>query len=176
MWKGRTVLVTGGASFIGNHLVDSLVKKGLAVIVADDFSSGSLTNLEYPFRKMTGGVLRFEDAVTVRTGNPKERSFTRSLMRDVDVVFHPAASHGGRGYVQTHPAECCTNMILDQLVFEEAFVAGLDRLCFASSACVYPTYLQGESGSSYLLKEEDADPFVGDKAFPDLEYGWARWP
>jgi nucleoside-diphosphate-sugar epimerase len=67
-----------------------------------------------------------------------------------------------------------TNMILDQLVFEEAQRGGVGRVCFASSACVYPSYLQIEAGSTYLLKEEDADPFVRDKAQADLEYGWAK--
>jgi len=65
-------------------------------------------------------------------------------------------------------------MVLDQLVFEEASNAGVDRICFASSACVYPSYLQEQIGSDYLLKEEDADPFVRDKAFADLQYGWAK--
>jgi UDP-glucose 4-epimerase len=96
------------------------------------------------------------------------------MMRDIKVVFHLAAQHGGRGYIHTHPAECCTNMAVDELVFEEAWRAGVERVCFASSACVYPNYLQQESGSSYLLKEEDADPFVRDKAFADLEYGWSK--
>jgi len=96
------------------------------------------------------------------------------MMKEVDIVFHLAALHGGRGYIHTHPAECCTNMILDQLVFEEARRAGVERICFASSACVYPSYLQADTGSSYLLKEEDANPFVRDKAFADLEYGWAK--
>jgi UDP-glucose 4-epimerase len=95
-------------------------------------------------------------------------------MKDIEVVFHLAALHGGRGYIDTHPAECCTNMVLDQLVFEEACRAGVHRVCFASSACVYPSYLQNETGSSYLLKEEDADPFVRDRAQADLEYGWAK--
>jgi UDP-glucose 4-epimerase len=65
-------------------------------------------------------------------------------------------------------------MALDQIVFEEARRADIERVCFASSACVYPGYLQQQAGSSYLLKEEDADPFVRDKAFADLEYGWAK--
>jgi len=65
-------------------------------------------------------------------------------------------------------------MILYQLVFEEACIGGVKKLCFASSACVYPSYLQDEAGSSYLLKEEDADPFKRDNAFADLEYGWAK--
>jgi len=66
-------------------------------------------------------------------------------------------------------------MMLDQTVFEAAFEEGVDRVCFASSACVYPQSLQTEPGSDYLLNEEDADPFVENKAFPDLEYGWAKF-
>lgn len=173
MWKDRVVLVTGGASFIGSHLVDSLLKKGAIVRVADDFSSGKIENLEYPLSKRSSRILTY-NALSVWKGDLKDKTFTRRVIEDVDVVFHLAALHGGRGYIHTHPAECCTNMILDQLVFEEAYKAGVDRICFASSACVYPSYLQAETGSSYLLKEEDADPFVRDRAFADLEYGWAK--
>jgi len=171
MWKHRSVLVTGGASFIGSHLVDSLLRKGAVVTVADDFSSGKLENLEYPLRQRGRGTWRSEN-LTVHRVDLKDRASTRKMMRDTETVFHLAAQHGGRGYIHTHPAECCTNMALDQLVFEEAWRANVDRVCFASSACVYPHYLQEEAGSSYLLKEEDADPFVRDRAFADLEYGW----
>ena len=167
------VLVTGGASFIGSHLVDSLLECGADVLVADDFSSGRLSNLEYPLEEKRSEVWTWDDLI-IKKGDLKDKCYTREVMKDVDIVFHLAASHGGRGYIQVHPAECCSNMILDQLVFEEATKAGVDRICFASSACVYPSYLQMEEGSSYLLKEKDADPFVRDKAFADLEYGWAK--
>ena len=173
MWKDKHVLVTGGASFIGSHLVDALFKKGALVTVADDFSSGKLTNLEYPLKETSRGVFVYNN-LKVLKGDLKDKCFVSSVMKNVDVVFHLAALHGGRGYIHTHPAECCTNMILDQLVFEEAFKAGVERVCYASSACVYPSYLQSETGSDYLLKEEDANPFARDKAFADLEYGWAK--
>jgi len=173
MWRNRRVLVTGGASFIGSHLVDSLLERRAIVKVADDFSSGSFHNLEYPLEN--GGSDNWNSGdLSVWRGDLKEKSFTRFMMKDVNTVFHLAALHGGRGYIHSHPAECCTNMILDHLVFEEAHRARVDRICFASSACVYPSYLQTETGSSYLLKEEYADPFVRDKAFADLEYGWAK--
>jgi nucleoside-diphosphate-sugar epimerase len=171
--KGKTALVTGGASFIGSHLVDTLLKKGADVVVADDFSSGKLENLEYPLVKKGSDKWELKN-LTVYKGDLKDRNFTRHVMDDVDIVFHLAALHGGRGYIDTHPAECSSNMILDQLVFEEACKAGIARVCFASSACVYPSYLQEKAGSAYLLKENDADPFVRDKAFADLEYGWAK--
>ncbi len=165
--------MTGGASFIGSHLVDSLLNKGAIVKVADDFSSGKLDNLEYSLKKNESGTWISKN-LTVYKGDLKEKSFTKTMMKDVDVIFHLAALHGGRGYIQTHPAECCTNMILDQQVFEEARKADVERVCFASSACIYPSYLQDDVGSSYLLKEEDGNPFIRDKAFADLEYGWAK--
>jgi nucleoside-diphosphate-sugar epimerase len=174
MWKNKKVLVTGGASFIGSHLVDTLIRNNALVTVADDLSSGKLENLEYPLKKGRAVNHWVSKDLNVWVGDLKDISFTKSVMKDQDVVFHLAALHGGRGYIDAHPAECCSNMILDQLVFQEAWKAGVGRVCFASSACVYPSYLQEETGSSYLLKEADANPFVRDKAFADLEYGWAK--
>jgi len=172
-WKRKNVLVTGGASFIGSHLVDKLNSLGAAIRIADDFSSGKLKNLEYPLTKRKNRVWESEN-LAVNQGDLKDKAFTKLVMNDIDVVFHLAALHGGRGYIESHTAQCCTNMILDQLVFEEAYKANIEKICFASSACVYPSYLQDSTGSNYLLKEEDADPFVRDKAFADLEYGWAK--
>jgi len=167
------VLVTGGASFIGSHLVDTLLSKGADVRVADDFSSGKLENLGHPLTKK-GSDKWISGNLTIFKGDLKDKNFTKRMVESVDVVFHLAALHGGRGYIDAHPAECSTNMILDQMVFEEAWRAGVDRICFASSACVYPAYLQEQLASSYLLKEDDANPFVRDRAFADLEYGWAK--
>jgi UDP-glucose 4-epimerase len=172
--KNKKILVTGGASFIGSHLVDTLLSKNSEIVIADDFSSGRLENLEYPLKKISNKKWIYENLSLLR-GDLKDKRFTQKTLEDIDIVFHLAALHGGRGYIQSHPAQCCTNMILDQLVFEEANKAGVEKICFASSACVYPSYLQEDEGSSYLLKEEDADPFVRDKAMADLEYGWAKF-
>jgi nucleoside-diphosphate-sugar epimerase len=171
--KRKKILVTGGASFIASHLVDTLLKAGADVVAVDDFSSGRLENLEYPLVKKGLDKWVYKN-LTVYRGDLKDRNFMRHMVDGADVVFHLAALHGGRGYIDTHPAECSSNMILDQLVFEEARKAEVERVCFASSACVYPSYLQEQAGSEYLLKETDADPFVRDKAFADLEYGWAK--
>ena len=57
MWKDRPVLVTGGASFIGSHLVDALARHGARVRVVDDLSSGHLENIK---RHVENGMaLRF---------------------------------------------------------------------------------------------------------------------
>lgn len=173
-WNRKKVLVTGGASFIGSHLVDRLVELGANVRIADDLSSGRMENLEYPLKFDEQRKCWVWEGIEFFKGDLKDKCFTEMMMKEIVTVFHLAALHGGRGYIHTHPARCCTNMVLDQLVFEEASKAGVESICFASSACVYPSHLQEETGSSYLLKEEDADPFVRDKASADLEYGWAK--
>jgi nucleoside-diphosphate-sugar epimerase len=174
MWHNTKVLVTGGASFIGSTLVDTLLQRGSIITVADDLSSGRLTNLEYSLKKQTDGSMK-ADNLTFWKGDLKNRTFARKVVRNNEVVFHLAATHGGRGFIHTHPADCCTNMLLDEMVFEESYKENVGKLCFASSACVYPQYLQDEMGSNYLLKESDADPFIRDKALADLEYGWAKF-
>jgi len=162
-WNRKNVLVTGGASFIGSHLVEKLLSLGANVRVADDLSSGRLRNLE----KVSKEIEFFK-------GDLRDIHFTKKIIgSQTEIVFHLAASHGGRGYIDTHPAECCSNMALDQIVFQAAHETGVDRICYASSACVYPTFLQSQS-KARSLKEEDADPFTPRKAFADLEYGWAK--
>ena len=166
-WSGTKVLVTGGASFIGSHLVDALVDRGAHVRVADDLSSGKLANLD-----------RSIQHVEFMEGDLRQRSFADQATAGMQVVFHLAASHGGRGYIDTHPVECATNMILDGTVFHSAWQAGVERIAFASSACVYPTTLQAEQqiaeGGMVYLQEPWADPFVPGAALADGEYGWAK--
>jgi UDP-glucose 4-epimerase len=66
--------------------------------------------------------------------------------------------------------------VLDGIVFDEASRAGVERVCFASSACVYPTNLQEApvNGNTVYLKEAQANPFKAGCAAADGEYGWAK--
>ncbi len=164
-WDEVRVLVTGGASFIGSHLVDRLVELGAQVRVADDLSSGKLGNLG-----------RSLDFIEFREGDLREREFAREALDRQEVVFHLAAAHGGRGFIDTHPADCAANMVLDGVVFDECWRAGVERVCFASSACVYPVQLQEKpvDGTTVYLREEWADPFTQGAAAADGEYGWAK--
>lgn len=164
-WNGVRVVVTGGASFIGSHLVDRLVGEGAAVRVVDDLSSGTLENLELSL-----------DRIEFREGDLRSREVAQDAFAGQEVVFHLAAVHGGRGFIDTHPADCASNMVLDGTVFDEAHRAGVDRVCFASSACVYPVNLQDKprDGNTVLLEEDWADPFKQGAAASDGEYGWAK--
>ncbi len=80
MWKNTKVLVTGGASFIGSHLVDTLLKKGAIITIADDLSSGRLENLEYSLKKDGDGVLK-ADNLTFYKGDLKNKAFTRKVIK-----------------------------------------------------------------------------------------------
>ena len=162
-YASRFVLITGGASFIGSHLAELLVDGGAVVTVADNLSSGQLENL--------AAVL---SRVTFLKGDLREPEFARSACSGQDIVFHLAASHGGRGYIDTHPVECTNNMLLDHAVFAAAAGAGVTRIVFASSACVYPTNLQSDKDARFLLREGDANFEEPGKAFADGEYGWAK--
>lgn len=160
VWHGRPVLVTGGASFIGSHLVEDLVEAGADVRVADDFSSGAVDNLA-----------RVRDEVEVREGDLKRKSFAEDATAGVETVFHLAADHGGRGYIAEHPANCASNMALDNVVFEAAARNGVERVTFASSACTYPTDLQDEQRR---LREDMVDFDAREGTHADEMYGWAK--
>lgn len=162
-YEGERVLVTGGASFIGSHLVELLVHIGARVSTADDLSSGDRNNLA-----------SVGEDVEISVGDLRDPNFASRVMRRQDIVFHLAAMHGGRGYIDTHPVECTNNMLLDHVVFEAASAAGVGRLVHASSACVYPVDLQASDTRRLLLREEDAGFDEPGRAFADGEYGWAK--
>jgi len=159
-WSGERVLVTGGASFIGSHLVEDLVAEGADVRVTDDFSSGEHENLA-----------EVENDIEIHTGNLKHWSFAEEATGGIDTVFHLAADHGGRGYISNYPANCATNMALDNIVYETAAKNGVDRICFASSACTYPTNIQQERKR---LREDMVSFEKRGGAYADEMYGWAK--
>ncbi len=106
VWKARRVLVTGGASFIGSHLVDALVERGTSVRVVDDLSSGSIEHIR--------GHLA-DRAIELVEADLHEPGVARRAVEGMEVVFHLAADHGGRGYVDTCQAGPAANLALDGL-------------------------------------------------------------
>ena len=160
IWDNERVLVTGGASFIGSHLVEDLVRRGADVRVADDLSSGETENLA-----------AVADEIEVLEGDLKDLRFADEATDGVGTVFHLAADHGGRGYISNYPANCATNMALDNIVFEAAADNGVDRITYASSACTYPTDIQQEKRR---LREDMVSFDERGGAYADETYGWAK--
>ena len=160
-WSTQRVLVTGGASFIGSHLVDALLERGARVRVVDNLSSGDLNNIS---GHVDAGDVEFhhEDLLDSRVAE--------AMTRDIDVVFHNAADHGGRGYIDLHQVNCSTNLVLDGQVFRAAEKAGVEKVVFASSGCVYPENIQTDPEEVLYLTEGLVTPPYN----ADNLYGWAK--
>jgi UDP-glucose 4-epimerase len=116
-------LVTGGAGFIGSHLVDRLTAEGADVVVLDDFSTGSPENLN-PSAELVEGDVADEGAVT-------------AAVSGCDVVFHQAAHRAVLRSVE-HPLQTDRANVAGTLtVLHAAHRAGVRRVVYASSSSVY---------------------------------------
>jgi len=160
-WREQRILVTGGASFIGSHLVDALVARGAKVRVVDNLSSGRLANIQ---AHVDEGRVEFVQA------DLADPEVARQAVGGVDVVFHLAADHGGRGYVDLHQVACATNLVLDGIMFKACREAGVQKIVYASSGCVYPNHLQTDVSEILYLTED----MVGPPYDADNLYGWAK--
>lgn len=119
------VLVTGGAGFIGSHLVDSLMAEGNSVRVLDDLSSSSLGSVR-PDVEFIAGSVADERAVT-------------TAVDDVEVVFHQAAHRAVLRSVEHPLTTDQANTHGTLTVLKASVAAGVRRVIYASSSSVYGT-------------------------------------
>ncbi len=119
------VLVTGGAGFIGSHLVERLSGMGHDVIVVDNLSSGSREHLTLcpSARLITGDVLKLGEL--------------DSELRGVEVIFHLAALISGQDSLKEPEQYLETNVTGTLRVIQSAARIGARRIVFASSSTVY---------------------------------------
>jgi nucleoside-diphosphate-sugar epimerase len=119
---------------------------------------------------VTHGATAGLRSITLDLEREEGRELALRLVAEADVVFHLAAIHGGRGYVELHQAECAKNLALDGNLIRAAHEAGVEKFVFASSGCVYPNYLQQDVSQELYLTEE----MVGPPYDSDGMYGWAK--
>lgn len=148
------ILVTGAGGFIGHHLVRYLKNKGYWVRGVD---------IKYPEFSPK------DEADEFLLLDLRDFNNARKAVEGIDKVYNLAADMGGIGYISTVKADVVRNNVLINVNMAEASrLAGVKRLFFSSSACVYPKYKQ-ESPEVIPLKESDAYP-----ADPEDGYGWEK--
>jgi len=140
-------LVTGGAGFIGSHLVHTLLQQGGSVRVLDNFSTGKRENLE-------GLTSQFEgDRFEVLEGDLRNPSQVEEAVRGIEVIFHQAA-FVSVPQSMSEPQTCFdVNITGTSRLFDLARAAGVRRVVVASSAAVY-----GESQVLPLVEETLPQP------------------
>lgn len=152
---GKSVLVTGGAGFIGSHLVDKLVTLGCSVRVADNLSRGALEN-----------IVHLLDRIDFMNIDLREYRNCLRATENVDYVFHLASAVGGVQYIRTSHVDNLTPSVSMNVNMPEAARRNdVDRFLFTSSACVY----REGNGELNVFREQDAFP-----ADPPTTYGWAK--
>ena len=134
-------LVTGGAGFIGSHLVEALARAGHVVRVLDDFSTGSPENL--------AGI---RGTVEVHPGDVRDVDRIAEAAAGVDGVFHLAARNSVPRSFEDPEATFATNVGGTEAVVVAARAAGIRRIVLASSSSVY-----GDSGTTV---RRESDPTV----------------
>jgi UDP-glucose 4-epimerase len=143
------VLVTGGAGFIGSHLVDAYLKRGWRVTIVDDFSTGDRRNVD-PAAEVIELDLRDE-----RSGD---------VVRDLrpDVISHHAAQMEVRRSVSDPVFDAETNIVATLRLLQAAVAAGVKKVVFASSGgAVY--------GDPVAIPQDETHPLA-----PLSPYGCAK--
>lgn len=120
------VLVTGGAGFIGSHLVEGLVARGAEVVVVDDLSTGKLSNLRCVM-----------DRISFVDGDIRDEHTVRDAMEGAEYVFHQAALPSVARSLEDPVASNDVNVCGTLNVLVAAREHGVKRVIYASSSSVY---------------------------------------
>lgn len=146
-------LVSGGAGFIGSHLVRVLHEQGANVRVLDNFSSGKPDNLK--------GL----DVEIVR-GDLRDASWVTKAVAGVNIIFHEGAFVSVPESMEK-PQECFdVNVTGTSILFEAARKAGVQRVVIASSAAVY-----GDSEDMPLVEDsqlKQLSPYASSKRIDEM--------
>jgi UDP-glucose 4-epimerase len=134
------VLITGGAGFIGSHLVDRHLAEGDEVIVVDDFSTGTPRNLAH----------QESSHLTIVVGKVEDTRVLDEAFVQIDLVYHLAAAVGVFEILRRPLESLRTNLDSTEAIFERATRAGV-RTVFTSTSEVY-----GKNGKASLRETDDS--------------------
>jgi UDP-glucose 4-epimerase len=138
--KFSKVLVTGGAGFIGSHIVEALLKRGFDVGVLDDFSTGERSNLG-----------RDPSRLRLHVGDIRDADFVKSTVSGYEAIIHQAALVSVTRSVEDPKRTSSVNVDGTLNLLVAAKDANIQRFVYASSSSVY-----GETAT--LPKKESMNP------------------
>jgi nucleoside-diphosphate-sugar epimerase len=163
----RTVLITGGAGFVGRHFTEYFLKNGDTVYCVDSIVSATGGKLPTSWYFNPRSYKRFkfyeEDCRTF---------FKRSKLPRFDYVFHLAAMVGGRLMIENNPLVVADDLSIDSLFWQWATRAKPKKVITFSSSAVYPIMYQRKNNHKLLV--ENMIRFDGSFGMPDMTYGWAK--
>ncbi|MFQ5640304.1 MAG: SDR family oxidoreductase [bacterium] len=133
-------LVTGGAGFIGSHIVERLVRSGEDIMIVDDLSTGKLENIQ-----------AFQNNVRFVQGDIRDNKLMLEVTRNVDVVFHEAAVASVTKSVEDPIGTDSINVGGTVSLLTAAKENNVKKVVFASSAAIY-------GDDPELPKQEDMEP------------------
>jgi UDP-glucose 4-epimerase len=119
------VLVTGGAGFIGSHLVEALVARGDAVTVIDNVSTGNLENLA-----------SVKEKIQIVNGDIRDSALIESLTEKTDLIFHMAAALGVNTILESTLESISTNIVGSEVILASA-AKNKKRIVIASTSEIY---------------------------------------
>lgn len=153
-WKGKKVLVTGGAGFIGSFVTEKLVQLGANVTVVS--RNGNFENIKSVKKNTITKILdinSIDDSI--------------KATKNQDIVLHLAAKVAGIQYNISHSASIFgKNIILAKNILDASVKNKVERILLTSSACVYP--------AESKIPTPESEGFVGDPEPTNLGYGWAK--
>jgi UDP-glucose 4-epimerase len=167
--SGKKIVVTGGAGFIGSHIVEALVRDGAQVTVIDDLSTGKKDNL--------AAII---DKIEFVQGSIADLELLKKAFQGAYAVVHEAAVASVPQSIAFPKETYAVNVIGTQNIFNLAAEAGVDRVIYATSSAVYgddPTMPKTESmktgpispyGAHKLQNEVDAAAVLASKGLKTI--------